>query len=352
MAISDKDLKKIKKSIDDSEKPIFFFDDDPDGLSSFLLFYRYAKKGKGIIVKSSPMLKEEYAMKANEYYADTVFVLDKPLTTQEFVDGCISDNIIILDHHPVIKLKGVHYFNPRLDDPRDNRPTSYWAYRVVNQDLWIAMVGIAGDWYFPPDLAPLFKKMYPDLLPEKITDPGEVLFDTTLGKLSRIFSFVLKGKSSEVMKAIKILTRVESPYEILNQETPRGKFIYKKYAKVEKEYEKLLSSAINSKQDDKIIVFTYPGKKMSFTGELSNELLYKFPERVNLVGREKSGFVRCSIRSRDYVLPLLLKKALVGIRGYGGGHDHACGASIKKDDFELFVDKFKEAVKEEYDHSK
>ncbi len=345
MAISEEDLKKIKKYLDKSERPIFFFDDDPDGLSSFLLFYRYAKKGKGVIVKSSPMLKEEYALKANEYYADTVFVLDKPLTTQEFVNGCVSKNIIILDHHPVIKLKGAHYFNPRIDDDSDNRPTSYWAYRVVKQDLWIAMTGIVGDWYIPPDLTPMFKKLYPDLLPRKYKDPGDLLFESPLGRLSRIFSFSLKGKSQEVMKSIKILTRIQTPYEIMNQETPKGKFIYKRFLKVEKEYEKLLSSAMKSKQGKDFIVFTYPGKKMSFTGELSNELLHKFPNKINIIGREKSGFVRCSIRSKNLKLPPILKEALKGIRGYGGGHDHACGASIKVEDFDLFVNKFKEAVK-------
>ncbi len=347
MAISEKNLQRIKRYLDESKKPIFFFDDDPDGLSSFLLFYRYVKRGKGVIVKSSPMLKEEYAIKANEYYADTVFVLDKPLTTQEFVDGCVSNNIVILDHHPVIKLKGVHYFNPRISNSSDNRPTSYWAYRVVNQDLWIAMTGIIGDWYIPPDLIDKFRKLYPELVPKKYKDPGDMLFESPLGRLSRIFSFVLKGRSQEVMKAIKILTRITSPSEIMNQETARGRFIYKKFEKVESEYEKLLSSAMKHVQDKHFIVFTYPGRKTSFTGELSNELLHRFPDKINIIGREKSGFVRCSIRSKDISIPPILKKALVGIRGYGGGHDHACGASIKVDDFNKFVEQFKLAVNEQ-----
>jgi len=33
-----------------------------------------------------------------------------------------------------------------------------------------------------------------------------------------------------------------------------------------------------------------------------------------------------------------LEKALVGIDGYGGGHEHACGAAIKKHDFKKFIE--------------
>ena len=346
MAIKEEDLSRIRKYLDKAKRAVYFFDDDPDGLSSFLLFYKYKKSGKGVIVKSSPMLKEEYAARANEYYADTVFVLDKPIVSQDFINNCISKQIVVLDHHEPIKRKGLHYFNPRLGDNSDNRPTSYWAYRVVKQDLWIAMIGMIGDWFLADDLKDSFSELYPDLLPKKVDKPEEALFNTKLGELSRIFSFVLKGKSREVMKAIKILTRIETPYEILNQETPRGKFIYKKYLKVKKEYELLLAASLKKKAKHSILLFTYPGRKMSFTGELSNELLYRFPDKINIIGRLKSGEYRCSIRSRDYDLPKLLKKSLAGISGYGGGHKHACGASIKKEDFEKFISQFKEAVKE------
>ncbi len=344
MAISEKDLNRIRKYLDDAKRPVYFFDDDPDGLSSFILFYKYKKGGKGVIVKSSPMLKETYASKANEYYADTVFVLDKPIVSQEFIDTCIARNIIVLDHHEPIERRRIHYFNPRLADDKDNRPTSYWAYRIIKQDLWIAMVGMTGDWFLADDLKDEFSQLYPDILPKNTSKPEEALFKTKLGELSRIFSFVLKGKSNEVMKAIRILTRIETPYEILNQETPRGKFIYKKYLKVKKDYDLLLKASLKKKNTSSLIIFTYPGRRMSFTGELSNELLYRFPDKINIIGRLKSGYYRCSMRSKDYDLPKILKNALAGISGYGGGHKHACGASIKKEDFNKFIEQFKEAV--------
>ena len=34
---------------------------------------------------------------------------------------------------------------------------------------------------------------------------------------------------------------------------------------------------------------------------------------------------------------ILLEKALVNIKGYGGGHKNACGSKVAKDDLERFL---------------
>jgi len=343
MALTKKELEEIRDFLKHSERPIYFFDDDPDGLSSFLLFYRCVGKGKGVVVKSSPELKEEYATKVNEYSADVVFVLDKPLVSQDFVDEC-GTKVIWIDHHEPVSVSKVKYYNPRIKDDSDNRPTSFWCYQAVDQELWLAIVGMIGDWHLPADLAERFSEEYPDLLPKKIKDPAEVLFNTRLGELSRIFAFALKGKTAEVIKCIKILTRIKNPYELLNQETPAGRFVYKKYLKVKKEYDELIKDILKYHSNDKIIIYTYPGKKMSFTGELSNELLYRFPNKVNIIGRNKNGIIKCSIRSSKGNLPNMIKKALIGLEGYGGGHENACGACIKENDFEMFINRFKQEM--------
>ncbi len=41
---------------------------------------------------------------------------------------------------------------------------------------------------------------------------------------------------------------------------------------------------------------------------------------------------------------LIIEKALVGISGYGGGHEHACGACVKVEDFNQFIDNFKKEL--------
>ena len=62
---------------------------------------------------------------------------------------------------------------------------------------------------------------------------------------------------------------------------------------------------------------------------------------VVLVCREKDGEYKCSLRSRKIPIAPVLQKALVGVRGRGGGHEYACGAVINVDDFDRFVGNFK-----------
>ena len=76
---------------------------------------------------------------------------------------------------------------------------------------------------------------------------------------------------------------------------------------------------------------------MSFTGDLSNELLYRLPDKLIIIGRDKEDEIRMSLRIKGKLLSEILKKSLIGIEGYGGGHEHACGASVKKHDFKKFI---------------
>ena len=86
---------------------------------------------------------------------------------------------------------------------------------------------------------------------------------------------------------------------------------------------------------------------MSFTSDLSNELLYKFKDKVIIICREKNGEMKCSIRNHyenKLKVSYVIKKALKGVDGYGGGHDHACGACIKVESFDIFLEQFKEQL--------
>ena len=74
--LTKKQYLQIKEELDNCKNPLFFFDDDPDGLASFLLLYRYLREGHGIIVKTHPKLTDKFVPKIEEYSADKVFVLD------------------------------------------------------------------------------------------------------------------------------------------------------------------------------------------------------------------------------------------------------------------------------------
>jgi single-stranded DNA-specific DHH superfamily exonuclease len=340
--LSDKEVKKIREELDNCKNPLFFFHDDPDGLCSFLLLYRYIKEGHGIVFKAKPGLGVRFVRKVEEYMPDKIFILDIPIVDQEFIDKAKTP-IIWIDHHKPLERNKVKYFNPRIKDENDGTPVTRICYEVVKKDIWIAAIGCVGDWYIP-DFFNEFKKEYGNLVEKELKEPGEIYFETKLGKLVRIFSYILKGKTGDVVKCFKVLTRMKSPDEILEQSTPKGKFIYKRFENINNEYKELLDEAVKHASKDRLLIYIYSEHKMSFTGDLSNELIYRYPDKIVIVGREKSGEVRLSLRSIKNKLPPIIERALIGVEGYGGGHEYACGANVKKEDFKRFIQSIREQI--------
>lgn len=340
--LTDDERSRILDELTNCQRPLFLFHDDPDGLASFLLFYRWKKEGRGFPVKALPRITTQYVERVTSYDADKVFILDIAMVDQEFLDA-VKVPVIWIDHHPLLERDRVFYVNPRKRNNL-NIPTPVMCYEVVEQDLWIAVTGTIGDWYLPEELLPEFRKNFPGLLPEEVTNVEQALFETKVGLLAKVFSFNLKGKMQDVLQSMKVLTRIESPYEILNQESPRGRLVYKKYEVVNKMYDVLTKSALKHKTDDVLFIFTYQEDEWSLTKDLANEIVYRFPDKIVILGREKSGEVRCSLRSAKYNVQKMLEKALVGIEGHGGGHEHACGASVKKEDFEQFVSNIRKQI--------
>lgn len=337
-------LEEIKEFLLNSQNPLFFFDEDPDGLCSYILLKKLIDRGKGIIVKGRPKLESIYLRKVKEYSPDFIFVLDKPLIDQEFLDG-VSVPVIWLDHHPLQENKGVRYYNPLQYSKDDIRPTSFWAYEITKSSLMFAVAGCVADYFIPPYIGE-FSKLYPDILPEKLKTPGEILYNSRLGELISILAFCLKGKTSDVAKLINILFKIEDPYEILSGTTPRGKFVLKHSQVILKEYNEIKQKVIESfkKQEGNVLVYVYPSKKNSLTKELSSDLGYMFKDKIVILGRQKDDEIKISIRSTKIKIDGIVKKALEGVSGYGGGHPYACGANVSSSDFKKFVEQFKAAL--------
>ena len=340
--IKEEELDEIRSYLKKAENPLVFFDDDHDGLCSYILLKKNYDKIHGVVVKGGMKDVEIYYRKVEEYKPDFIFVLDRAEISQELIDA-VNVPLIWIDHHPVLNRKGAKYFNPRIHDRNDNRPVSYWCYKIVNNNLWIAMVGIIGDYHLP-EFTNEFE--YKELLNnhQKVED---ILYDSKLGVLVKLFNFILKGTTTEVGKNINMLLNIENPYEILEQKSPKGKFLFNYYKKINKEYEKLLNDAKKNVSAEKILLFVYPDNKLSLSSSISCELKYLFSDKLVIVARQKDDYMAISLRSSDIILPDLLKKCLGGLDGYGGGHDRAVGASVNRGDFMKFINNVREYVKEQ-----
>ncbi|HLC58483.1 MAG TPA: DHHA1 domain-containing protein [Candidatus Nanoarchaeia archaeon] len=338
--LTEKELTEIREILESSQNPIYFFDGDGDGLSSYLNLKKHYKKGLGVPVKSGGPegITSEYLKYVDEEKPDLVVILDKAVLTQEFIDK-IPCQILILDHHPPIKLKKVKYYNPQLHG--SNVPTSYLAYQVTKTNAWIAAIGCLFD-YFIPDFLDEIKEYIED---KEYKTPGDITYNTKLGEMIKTISFIIKGKHEDVKKSLKALEKINSLNEIFNKSTPEGKFIRERYERLNKEYEKLLSKAKSEATRSKLFLFIYPSQAVSFTVELSNELCYRYPKKTIIVGREKENKIAMSLRDQNRDISKILEISLKGLEGYGGGHEHACGCAVSKKDFNMFIERIKQELK-------
>ncbi len=349
MSIPQKKIDEIRDILQHAKKSLFLFDDDPDGLASFLLLYRFVKEGTGIVVKASPCLGIDYLKKVQEIMPDVIIILDKPMVDQTFIDHAkqiCKPTILWIDHHPPQSNSGVHYYNPRIWNDKDNRPTNYWCWQVVKEerpdDMWIAMAGCIGDWFLP-EFTKAFCKKWPSLMKKPAICVEDALFTQEIGRVTRVLSFIQKGPTKKIMSCIKILTRVTGPEDFMEQKTSQGKYLWRWFCDVNGAYQALMKDIEEPKKG--LLLFIYKEDRMSFTSDLSNEMLYKYPTATILIGREKDGRIKCSVRNTNKILPGIIQECLSSLDGYGGGHDHACGMNIATTDFDEFLKKFKEKLR-------
>lgn len=344
--LTEKELNEIRKTLENSNNPLFFFDDDGDGLCAYLILKKHYKKGRGIPIKTAgPLNYEQYKNLIEEEKPDLIIILDKAIIKKEFFENCPCD-ILYIDHHPVQSKipKKIKYFNPLIHNKDSYIPTSQIIYSVTKDNLWLAAIGCLFD-YKIPEFIEDFKKQYADLITITTKDPGDILYKTELGKLIKLFAFNLKGKSGEVKKSLNALEKVESPYEILNQTTEYGKFLLKRFERLNKEFEILLKEAENHiDEDNKLILFIYPENRSSFTRDLATQLSYMHQDKTIIIGRERNNEFKLSLRNQRKDIRKPLEKALAGLEGYGGGHEKACGANIARKDFDTFIERIKKLI--------
>ncbi len=124
--LTKKQINEIREHLEFAQNPLFFFDNDDDGLVSFLLLRRFIERGRGIPIKSFPDLNESYLKRIEELNPDYIFILDKPLVSLEFLKKCAEKNlpVVWIDHHTVEKIdlpENVSYYNSFFVDGKNKR---------------------------------------------------------------------------------------------------------------------------------------------------------------------------------------------------------------------------------------
>lgn len=347
MPLTKTQIKEIKTHLENAQNPLFLFDNDQDGLCSFLLLQRYVGRGKGFPIKGSPDLSLDFFRKVHEFNSDYIFVLDKPEISKEFFEESMRMNIplVWIDHHEIDRKKVpafAHYYNPMFNKKKTDEPVTYLCWEIVEkirkEDMWLAVAGCVSDHYFPEFYSD-FKKNYPELSVDR-KDSFDIFYGSEIGKIARLFGFGLKDKTSNVIQMMKFLMKVRSPQEVL-YENKENKIMHKRFTEVGKKYDAFVKKARAGVSDtDKYVFFKYAGDT-SMSSEIANYLSYLFPDKYIIVAYTKNSRVNISARG-EKVRDKLMKIISFMDNATGGGHENAVGAQIDKDDLGFFEERVKE----------
>jgi oligoribonuclease NrnB/cAMP/cGMP phosphodiesterase (DHH superfamily) len=352
--LTEEQLEEIREHLKKAHNPLFFFDNDNDGLASFLLLRRAIGSGKGVAIKSFPDMNSSYFRKVEELNPDYVFILDKPLVSEEFLKKTFEMNIPVvwIDHHETIdhfeNFSNVSYYNPiKNNEKSTNEPVTYWCYQVVKnkKDIWIAITGCIGDGYLP-EFYEEFLKDYSEF-GKKIKTAFEGLYETEIGKITQMINFGLKDRTSNVVKMLRYLIDIKSPNELL-EENNKNKTIIQRYEFIQGRCKKLVEKAIEvgiNKNSKEMVFFQYGGD-LSLSADIANEIFHKFPDKLVVVAYLKGTRANISVRWKKDAKKIT-EKAIEGLENAtGGGHKNATGAQVQIEDLPRFRESLIKYIRE------
>jgi len=345
--LSSKKLKEIKEHLDRAQNPLFLYDNDEDGLCAFIILRRYTESGKGVAIKSYPSLSKDYIRKIIEFNSDYVFILDKPVISEEFFEEIQKINIPIvwIDHHqgemPNLP-PNVYYYNPVFSKNSSSEPTTYICQKACSQksSQWIAVLGSIADRFLPPFYKD-FQKKYPELCIDS-DDPFKIAYKSELGNVLRIIGFSLKDRITNVVKMQNFLIKAKSPHDILN-ESKENMTMHARYNQINNRFQVLRDKAKTvGKSSGKILFFKFAGD-LSIAADLSNELGFLFPKKIIVVGYMSGSKINLSVRGEK--IRSIFLNTIEGLEeATGGGHENAVGGKIRTEDFDIFQKKFNSFV--------
>lgn len=346
--MNEKEISEVREHLEKSLNPVFFYDNDLDGLCSYILLRRFLGKGKGVAVRTHPDLDVGYAKKVQQLGADYVFVLDRPILGKAFVEEIQKLNLplVWIDHHEVddedYKYDNLFIFNPARNKDksrRSNEPVTYWVHKITGkkEDIWLAIMGCVSDHYMP-DFSSEFGKKWPEFWGKNIKEPFDAYYKTEIGYLARALSFGLKDSITHVVYLQNFLINSKGPNDVLLELESKSSFA-KKYREIRKKYDSLLEGAKkNVIEGSKVIFFSYGGN-LSISADISNELSHLYPNHSIIVSYTTPSISNLSIRG-DNVKSIIGRILLRFEDSSGGGHKDAVGVRLQTVDLERFKKEF------------
>ena len=344
--LSKKQIVEVREHLEKAQNPAFLYDNDADGFCSFLLLRRWLGRGTGMAIRSYPDLDVSYVKRIEQAGADYVFVLDKPVISDTFIEGIHNLGLpfVWIDHHdmPLPKMyENMHVYNPARNKgkQKSGEPVTYLCYAITQrkEDLWLAVAGCVADHYLPK-FAKEFGKQNPELW-GNVKEPFDAYFRTEIGKIAQAFNFGVKDKALNIESMQEYVFSCRNADDVLAENDKNSGF-RDHVLNLKHKFDKLVEEAQRCVVGN-VLFFSYGGE-VSMSSEVSNALSYYNPKKYIAVVFRKGGVANISLRGEG--VKSILEKILPQIEhATGGGHENAVGARVPIGE----VDKFKELLFEE-----
>ncbi len=324
--------KKIIEQIKSKNEIKIITHNDADGICSAILAYKLVKKinptclVKFKVTTPTSIVKEKETGK---------FKIITDIMPTHLLNKYLSNYIIVFDHHilenkPVDeKLLLVH---PSLLGYSNYCPASRLIYEFFKKELndfdYIAVIGTIGD-----SGIEFWKKKLSKVIKKYKTSEEE------LNELAYILGSikVLKGNRG-VLRAILQLKDVSNFNEFFIEVSKFKKIKEKVDRMIKREIERFYKE---KEEIDDIWIYEIKSKR-SIGSIVSSIISYENKNKTIFIYKKGVFYYTINLRRSDGKLNLneIVKKALNGLRGNGGGHKEAAGAKVFENDFELFKERF------------
>jgi len=341
---------RFLRSISKKDEVIVVFHNDGDGICSCALMKHFLKTHAGIDahIISQPMPpKRTLSQRIKLSLPTKIIFLDLGIDQKKKIIKNLEMDceILIIDHHEIscnLNSKRTVHYNP-LFCSRVYQAASYLVYKLcsriidMKERMWVALIGIISD-YNIEDVREFINraaKRYSNII--KPNPSREELFNSEFGRATEMIN-AAKAARISCEEIVRIIESVRTLRELLeNEELARA------YERVQNEIERVFvevrSKALSSR---KIILYELQSK-LGIRSQISTKLSTEFPDKIILVYERSRNKIKISARTQLNVnLISLMKDVLSDVHATFGGHEHACGIEIKREDFDYFKQKLLE----------
>ncbi|MEA2081579.1 MAG: DHH family phosphoesterase [Elusimicrobiota bacterium] len=376
------------------KKALVFCHDDPDGITSGIIIKKLLESRDMDVTVKVPVTMELEETRLRDAIAETspdiIFVADKGTMGYYDAYADIHDNIIILDHHPLLgeELKRVTVVNPVLDSYKRCSASfvahmlSTFCGEVSPSDDIASLIGLKGDWAIEPatdDISDYVKSFYDEMADkyswllnkiesrptmfevrqrEKTTllnQAAEIIFALGGGGFQYFYNerdkdladitsgdFALNVLEKWLKNCVPFTTEVE--FISAFSDSGRAKKIFDYYLSDWKETAAGMLNADKIKTVNGTDIYLFKGEKVKLMPMVGSVILYEFASQnddvlfimfsdmgekgVHFSFRSKNGKLHCGNFAHD--LAVALQEKFGKEHASGGGHPFAAECRTKK----------------------